>query len=351
MWYIEKFNLSWMRFILFFALQIIIETASGQTIYENKQEHRLNRVDFKPNVYYREYSSTNPVALTIRPGDTVATESVDAGGFDKDGQKKSERGNPLTGPFFIEGAVPGDAIAVTITKISLNRNYATTLEALVPKSLPGNTIKKKWRHAKLARWNIDLENNVATPANQHEHIKEVKIPLHPFLGCVGVAPEGTDKIGTGGFGRFAGNLDFRFITETATVYVPVYHNGALLLIGDGHAVQGDGELNGDALETSMNFEFTVRVIKNGGAELTHPRAEDKNYVMAFGIEKNLDRALKSATQNLLHWLQKDYQLTYIEATQIIGTSVEYVIPKIAGKKVEMVAMLSKEILIQLKKFN
>jgi len=74
-------------------------------------------------------------------------------------------------------------------------------------------------------------------------------------------------------------------------------------------------------------------------------------VMAFGIEKNLDRALKSATQNLLHWLQKDYQLTYIEATQIIGTSVEYVIPKIAGKKVEMVAMLSKEILIQLKKYN
>jgi acetamidase/formamidase len=135
------------------------------------------------------------------------------------------------------------------------------------------------------------------------------------------------------------------------VYVPVYHNGALLLIGDGHAVQGDGELNGDALETSMNFDFTVRVIKNGGAELIHPRAEDKNYVMAFGIEKDLDKALKSATQNLLDWLQKDYQLTYIEATQIIGTSVEYVIPKIAGKKVEMVAMLSKEILIQLKKYN
>jgi acetamidase/formamidase len=116
-------------------------------------------------------------------------------------------------------------------------------------------------------------------------------------------------------------------------------------------VQGDGELNGDALETSMSFEFTVKVVKNGAAELAHPRAEDKNHIMAFGIEKNLDRALQSATQNLLDWLQKDYQLTYIEATQIIGTSVQYVIPKIAATKVEMVAILPKEILIQLKKYN
>jgi acetamidase/formamidase len=162
-----------------------------------------------------------------------------------------------------------------------------------------------------------LENNVATPANQHEHIKNVKIPLHPFLGCVGVAPEGTNKIATGGFGQFGGNLDFKSITETATVYLPVYHNGALLQMGDGHAVQGDGELNGDALETSMSFEFTVQVIKNGAAELEHPRVEDKRYLMAFGLEKNLDKALQSATQNLLNWLQKDYQLTYIEATQII----------------------------------
>jgi len=328
-----------------------MQATSGQTLPGNSAEKQFNRLDFKPTVYYREYSSANPVSLTIKPGDTINSESVDAVGFDKEGQKKSERGNPLTGPFFIEGAVPGDAIGVTITKISLNRNYATTLEGLVPKSLPGNTIKKKWRDARLARWNIDLENNVGTPANQHEHIKDVKIPLHPFIGCVGTAPEGTSKIGTGGFGQFGGNLDFKFITETATVYLPVYHNGALLLIGDGHAVQGDGELNGDALETSMSFEFTVRLIKNGAAELAHPRAEDSKNVMAFGIEKNLDRALQSATQNLLNWLQKDYHLSYIEATQIIGTSVQYVIPKIAATKVEMVALLPKEILIQLKKIN
>ena len=89
------------------------------------------------------------------------------------------------------------------------------------------------------------------------------------------------------------------------------------------------------------------------AALTWPTRErkDKSYIMAFGIEKNLDRALQTATQNLLNWLQKDYQLSYIEATQVIGTSVQYVIPKIAATKVEMVAMLPKEILASLKKYN
>jgi len=258
-----------------------MQATSGQTTIDNSPGKRFNRIDFKPSVYYREYSSANPVSLTINPGDIINTESVDAGGFDKEGQKKSERGNPLTGPFFIEGAEPGDAIAVTITKIALNRNYATTLEALVPRSLPGNTAKKKWRGAKLTRWNIDLENNIAMPANQHKHLQNMKIPLHPFLGCIGVAPEKTKKIPTGDSGPFGGNLDFKFMTETATVYLPVFHSGALLLMGDGHAVQGDGELNGDALETSMSFEFTAQVIKNGGADLAHPRAERQELYYGF----------------------------------------------------------------------
>ena len=309
------------------------------------------RISFQPAVFFRDYYSGTTAALIIQPGDTVSTESIDAVGFDKNGLKKSERGNPLTGPFFIKGAVPGDAIAVTITKLSLNRNYATTLEALVPRSLPGKTAKKKWRSAKLVRWNIDLENNTASPVHKHEHLQNLKIPLHPFLGCVGIAPENTKKIPTGDSGPFGGNLDFKFLTQSSTVYLPVFHNGALLLMGDGHAVQGDGELNGDALETSMSFEFTVRVIKNGANELSHPRVEDSSYIMAFGIEKNLDEALKSATQNLLNWLQKDYRLSYLEATQVIGTSVNYFIPKIAATKVEMVAMISKRILSDLKKYN
>ena len=340
-----------MRIVLFCFLLILMQTAAGQKTNDSLPQKKYNRVYFNPVVFYREYYSGNPVALTIQSGDTISTESIDAGGYNKNGQKVSERGNPLTGPFYIEGALPGDAVAVTITKLSLNRNYATTLEALVPRALPGKTAKQKWRKAKLVKWDIDTKKNIATPVNKHEHLQNLEIPLHPFLGCVGIAPAEAKKIPTGASGIYGGNLDFRFITQSATVYLPVFNTGALLFMGDGHALQGDGELNGDALETSMSFEFTVQVIKHGAAELKHPRVEDRNYIIAFGIEKNLDEALKAATQNLMDWLQKDYHLTYLEATQVIGTSVNYLIPKIAATIVEMVAMIPKKILEPLKKYN
>lgn len=343
-----------MRFTISCYLLLYSCSISAQSIVAVNDTSAIpvkRKVFLSPTTFYREYYSGTTAAWVIKPGDTISTESIDAVGYDKNGQKKSEKGNPLTGPFFIEGAAPGDAIAITITRLSISRNYATTLEALVPKSLPGKTAKEKWRTAKLVKWDIDLENSIATPVNKYEHLESLKIPLQPFLGCVGVAPENTRKIPTGDSGPFGGNLDFKFITSSATVYLPVFHPGALLLMGDGHALQGDGELNGDALETSMNFEFTVTVIKNGANRLFNPRVENPDYIIALGIEKNLDEALKTATHNLLNWLQEDYQLTYTEATQVIGTSVQYVIPKIAATKVEMAALISKEILGTLKKYN
>ena len=163
-----------------------------------------------------------------------------------------------------------------------------------------------WKNAKLVKWNLDTINNIAIPAKKYENLSSLKIPLHPFLGSIGVAPPGTNNISSGGFGSWGGNLDFSAITKSSTLYLPVFHEGALLYLGDGHAAQGDGELNGDALETSLSFAFTVKIIKNEGSQLKYPRVEDMNYIMAFGQAKNLDQALKEATLNLISWLQKDY---------------------------------------------
>jgi amidase len=117
--------------ILFFCqLFVLSQSVNGQTEFLSVNSASITknkRIEFNPTVFYREYYSGHPIALTIQPGDTVKTESIDAGGYNKNGVKVSERGNPLTGPFYIEGAVPGDAVAVTITRLSLNRNYATTL--------------------------------------------------------------------------------------------------------------------------------------------------------------------------------------------------------------------------------
>jgi len=302
---------------------------------------------FKPTTYSHVFSAQPPPVLRIRQGDTVHTNSVDAGGLDHTGTKVTERGNPLTGPFYIEGAEPGDVLAVTLTNVSLNRNFATTLNALVPKVLPKATAMKTWRSAKLTRWKLDLEKMVGSPMDTSLHLQNLSVPLYPFLGCVGVAPEGTQQISTGASGEYGGNLDFSFITKGATVYLPVYHSGGLVYLGDGHAVQGDGELNGDALETSMNFSFTVRTLKKVDFPLETPMVENEDYLMFFAIESSSDKSAKAATIALNNWLQNRYRLSSKQTSQVIGPAIQYRIPKIAGSITEVVALIPKQILKQL----
>lgn len=302
---------------------------------------------FEPKNYSNVFSAQPVPVLQIQQGDTVYTTSVDALGFDQNGARVAKRGNPLTGPFFIQGAETGDVLAVTLLQVRLNRNFATTLNALIPKVLPKPIAKKIWRSAKLVKWQLDLEKQNGSPMDTSMRLQHLSVPLHPFLGCVGVAPEGDKATGTGASGPYGGNLDFSYNTTGATVYLPVFHPGALLYLGDGHAAQGDGELNGDALETSMNFGFTVKILKKNNFPLQVPMVENADYLMFFGIESSLDKSLKVATEAMRTWLQNRYQLTLAEVSQVIGPVIEYRIPKIADTKVEVVALIAKKILEQL----
>jgi len=316
---------------------------AGAAFPSNAQSHH-----FIPSVYYREFTSAVAPILHINQGDTVLTESVDAVGIDKTGKKVAERGNPLTGPFYIEQAAPGDVLAITITSLSLNRDYATTLNALIPKMMEKKMAMKTWRSAKLVKWILDTISMKGTAAPQFERLKGMSLPLHPFLGCVGVAPEGKG-LSSGGTGDCGGNIDLKYVTAGATVYLPVFHAGAMLFLGDGHAAQGDGELNGDALETSMRFSFTVRIIKQVAAAMPTPMIEDADHLMMLGMAKTLDEAMRAATMKLTAWLQLEYGLDQAEASQVIGPAVEYRIPKVAATQVEVVALLSKELIKGLKK--
>jgi acetamidase/formamidase len=289
--------------------------------------------------------------LKIHEGDTVKTETVDASGADKNGIRKAHGGNPLTGPFYIEDASAGDILAVTFTKISLNRSYAFTTENFVARSL-SKEITGQFKKTKIVRWKLDTQNNFASPDTSYEHLKFFKVPLDPFLGCVGVAPTNNKNEILSFFqGSFGGNLDYSSVRQSSTIYLPVFHDGAFLFLGDAHAAQGDGELAGNALETSMDVEFTVRIIKTPTYNLSFPRIEDPNYIMAMGVDKSLDDALKLATKNLVDWLQNDYKLSIQEASQVVSTSIEYTIAEIADPDVEIVAKIKKEILRGLKKAN
>jgi amidase len=131
------------------------------------------------------------------------------------------------------------------------------------------------------------------------------------------------------------------------VYLPVYHPGALLFLGDGHVAQGDGELTGDALETSMDFEFTVDVIP--GRNFGHPLAENADSLISIGIGGSLDQALQQATSGLVRWLERDYKLTPNEAAMVLGFAVKYDVVDLVGTQVSVAARLPKSTAAQLTK--
>jgi acetamidase/formamidase len=303
---------------------------------------------FMPRTFHREFSSEIAPAMRIFPGDSVSTWTVDAGGRDANGRRRSLGGNPLTGPFYVESAWPGDTLVVRFTRIRLNRDTAESGDGISGGALDPYYFKFDVKGADNfdSTWQLDREHGVATLKNPTEKLKNFSVKLAPMLGCVGVAPPGHDALRSGHLGSFGGNLDYNQIREGVTMYFPVYHPGALLFVGDGHAVEGDGELTGDALETSMDVEFAVDVIQGQSADM--PRAENGDYLMALGIGNSLPDALQTATTNLSQWLERDYKLSANEVAMVLGTSVRYDIAEVVDPEVNVVAKVPKSVLSQLR---
>jgi acetamidase/formamidase len=137
-------------------------------------------------------------------------------------------------------------------------------------------------------------------------------------------------------------MDFNEIVEGATVYLPVSQPGALLYVGDGHAVQGDGELNGNALETSLDVEFSVDLVRE--KTISGPRVENEEYLMAMGLAGSLDEAFREATSGMASWLEQEYGLTGPEAAVLLGATVEYKISEVADRNAGVVAKINRKFL-------
>jgi amidase len=297
-------------------------------------------LDFNPTNFHRQLSADVKPVLFIWPGDIVRTKSVDAGGQDEKGVKRVTGGNPLTGPFYVEGAMPGDLLAITIKSLRINRDWAISDSAFVDRALTNDYASENKQEWKDTRWHLDAEKQIASLENAPEHLKNFTVQLHPMLGCVGLAPNPwRAPLQTQDSGSIGGNMDFSGVTEGATVFLRVQQPGALLFLGDAHAVQGDGELNGNALETSMDIEFAVDVQRE--KRIAAPRVENADYLMAMGLSGSLDDAFREATSELASWLQTDYKLTSAEAASVLGTSIEYKISEVADRNVGVVAKIRK----------
>jgi amidase len=301
---------------------------------------------FEPTQFHRFFSGTIPAALRINPGDTVETQTVDAGGRDAKGVQRSNGGNPETGPFYVEGAMPGDTLVIKLNRIRLNRDSAQSGDRITDDALGSGYVRDaKYDNKFSSEWKLDRDNGVAMLAKPSEHLKNFKVKLQPMLGCVAVAPPDKQTFRAGWLGSWGGNMDYNGMREGTTLYLPVYQEGAMLFVGDGHAAQGDGELTGDALETSMDVEFTVNVIS--GKSTGGPRAENDEYIMAMGIANSLPDAVRSATTQLTRWLERDYHLTPNEAAIVLGSSMRYDVAELVDPQVNVVAKVSKLVLKQI----
>lgn len=278
--------------------------------------------------YWHTFSAAHPVLLTVKPNDHILTKTVDSAGYDFSGVRRTlTHGNPLTGPFFVEGAEPGDALEVHLERVRLNRatgytGYQVGVKDIEPQSKPGPGAVYEGYDG-LFPWAIDLRRNKVRAAG-------LEFATQPMLGCIGVAPEGTYSPRSGPAGYWGGNLDYNLIHEGVTVLLPVYHRGGLLFFGDGHALQGDGEAVGSGVETSMDVE--VRVALRKGYKLTAPRIETPEWIVSIGAKENApaNETQGIATRDMLRWLTQEHSLTPQQAHLLIGLRARYDLVTLGG---------------------
>jgi amidase len=295
---------------------------------------------FRPNHYHISLGSHEPV-LRIANGDTVVTTTVDAFGKDRDDREVTTRGNPQTGPFFVEGADPGDTLVIALDRISPNRPIGYTNTVVAPNVVDPSYVQELPQR-RLAEWQIDNERAIATLVRPVPGLDHLEIPLAPMLGCFGVAPSGGQAISTATSAEHGGNMDYRGFVAGVTVYFPVFVPGALFHLGDGHATQGDGEIVGTGIEISMDVQFTVGVIK--GKRIDWPRGENADYIFSVGNARPLDQAAQHATTEMLRWLKQDYGLDDTGSSLLLGQTVEYDLANLFDPAYTMVCKVRKSFL-------
>jgi amidase len=298
------------------------------------------------NVKYL-FATAEPV-LKVPSGTVIDTNTLDCFGnvLQKPGDTLSmvKGDNPLTGPFYVEGAEPGDTLAVKILDLEVDGNQgvgafgpgfgalnATNYTAMLGPSLP----EKIWYYP------IDHAAQTAT-FKALDSSFSVKIPLHPFFGCIGVAPAGGEARSSIVPAEFGGNMDSPEASVGNTVYFPVNVPGGLLYVGDGHAAMGDGEIAGTAIEVPLRARFQVSVIK--GQKINWPRFENDDAIMAVGAYRPVDDSVRIAFTELIAWIHHDYGLSEMDAYELLTKVAHIRLSEMVDPNYVVVASIEKKYL-------
>jgi acetamidase/formamidase len=282
------------------------------------------------HVHWGYYDAKIAPVLRVASGDRVRVETMVAGGLQRlrlagateaeipeslklVEQRVTERGpgvHPMTGPIYIDGAQPGDTLEVRIVAIEFLHNFG--VNAFSP---GGGVLPDDFPYAslKMFRW--------AAGADRVEFGPGITLPLAPFFGSIGVAPPPlVGRISSRPPGWHGGNLDNKDLIAGTVLYLPVHVPGALLSIGDGHARQGDGEVTGTALETSLRGTVELRVLK--GQKLRWPRAETPTHFIAMGLNEDLDEATRLAVREMVDFLVAEKKMSRDDAYMLCSLAAD-----------------------------
>jgi amidase len=298
-------------------------------------------ITFTPTAGVPTFAVREPI-LRLKPGATVETKT-----FSKPGDYYEGGAWPgEVGPFHIEGAAPGDTLVVKILRLRPNRD--TAVSRYSPGGISGVAGDGRTRMlndplpARSFTWQIDRQRMTGTLDLPNSATKRIEVPLKPMLGRVAVAPAGQEAFGGLWPGDFGGNLDASDVREGATVFLPVFHDGALFYFGDGHALQGDGEIIGSGLETTMDVTFQFDVLK--GKRIRWPRVEDDQHIMVLGSVRPLIDAMRIAYVELIEWLVADYGFEKMEAFQLASQLGEVRVANVVDPNYTVVAKFPKRFL-------
>jgi acetamidase/formamidase len=245
-------------------------------------------------------------------------------------EKRGPGGHILTGPVFVEGAEPGDALEVKILSIDLAIPYGYNgCSGFLRENCPVPNVPAKI---------IPLDKSTMTAA----FAPGIVIPLRPFFGSMGVAPPPeAGRISSNPPGIHAGNMDNKALVAGTTLFIPVHAPGALFEVGDGHAAQGDGEVDQTAIETSLRGRLQLTVRK--GMKLAWPRAETDTDYISMGTDEDLTKATKIAIQEMVDFLVAEKKLDKLAAYQLTSVAGNVAITQLVDGKVGVHVKMPKEI--------
>lgn len=332
------------------ALATVCTASAGTAQQATTTTHELPLVP--SNVHWGYFDARRAPVLRIRSGDRVRVETMIARGLERlrlaglgDADflpselaveaAVTERGpgaHPLAGPIWVEGAEPGDALEVRIEQVDLLSPWG------VSGFLPGGgTLPDDFPYGALRLFRLDPATRTARMGDL-----DVRIPIEPFFGTIGVAPPVlSGRISSGPPGPHTGNLDNAELVAGTRIFVPVLVEGALLSIGDGHAAQGDGEVSGTAIETSMSG--TVQVLLHKRAGRRWPWAETPTHYVSMGLHPDLDEAARIATREMVDLLVREKGMDRDDAYVLSSVALDLRITQLVDGTKGVHGMLAKSL--------